>query len=175
MAIAFPFSPSTDILWNLLPYSSTDFPTLLSATNEGFKLLWTWCFSPTFLFTCGTAPVTQPGTTWIHKRTKIPNLFMYLWHPVCTLKWLHTARRTLIIEPAKLHVVAVPVKTAMCSKFYFTREWKNFTKVLFFVYIAVLTTHCYFISYFRTMIMHQFSNNKNQSTINWCWNIRSTV
>ena len=42
--------------------------TLLSATKWGFKELWTWCFSPYFPCTSGTAPVTQPGTTVIHNR-----------------------------------------------------------------------------------------------------------
>ena len=41
---------------------------LLSATKEGFKALWTWCFSPSFPCTSGAAPVTQPGTTRYHNR-----------------------------------------------------------------------------------------------------------
>ena len=40
------------------------FPTLLSATKEEFKALWTFCFP----CISGAAPVTQPGTTRIHNR-----------------------------------------------------------------------------------------------------------
>ena len=36
-------------------------PTVLSVTKDGFKALWTWCFSPFFPCTSGAAPVTQPG------------------------------------------------------------------------------------------------------------------
>ena len=43
-------------------------PTLLSATKEGFKALWTCIFSPSFPCTSDAAPVTQPGTTRIHNR-----------------------------------------------------------------------------------------------------------
>jgi hypothetical protein len=37
-------------------------PTLLSATNEGFKALWPWCFSQSFPCKSGAAVVTHPGT-----------------------------------------------------------------------------------------------------------------
>ena len=57
----FNFSLCTDILWNLLPYLSTHFPTLLSETKEGFKALWTWCFSSSFLCTSVAAPITRQG------------------------------------------------------------------------------------------------------------------
>ena len=43
-------------------------PPLLSATKDGFKALWTWCFSPSFPCTSGDEPVTQPGTTRIYNR-----------------------------------------------------------------------------------------------------------
>ena len=49
-------------------------PNLLSATKEGFKALWMWCFLCTF----GAAPVTQPGTTGIHNREPKYRTFSYL-------------------------------------------------------------------------------------------------
>ena len=60
LRLPFTFSPSTDILWNLLPSPVYWLSTLLSATNGGSKALWTWCFSPPFPCTSGAAPVTQP-------------------------------------------------------------------------------------------------------------------
>ena len=37
MAIVFYFSPSTDILWNLLPYPSTDFPLYSQQQKRDLK------------------------------------------------------------------------------------------------------------------------------------------
>jgi hypothetical protein len=51
-------------------------PTLVSATKEGFKALWPWCFSPSFPCTSGAAPVTQPGTTRIHNGGPSFHVFM---------------------------------------------------------------------------------------------------
>ena len=79
--------------------------TQFSATKEGFKALWTWCFLPSFRCTSSAAPVTHPGTTRIHKR--VPK-YRSIWciydilnsfcrHPVCTLKKPRTVRRTPII------------------------------------------------------------------------------
>jgi hypothetical protein len=47
-------------------YDPSRLPTVLSATKEGFKALWPWCFSQSFPCTSGTTPVTQPGTAQIH-------------------------------------------------------------------------------------------------------------
>ena len=67
MAIAFHFSPSTDIT-KLITLPIYRLPTLLSVTKEGLNVLWTWCFSPSFPCTSSAEPVTQPGTTRIHNR-----------------------------------------------------------------------------------------------------------
>ena len=59
------------LYWYFMKFNSLSiyrFPTLLSAIKEGFKVLWTWCFSPFFPCTFGAAPVTQPGTTRIQNR-----------------------------------------------------------------------------------------------------------
>ena len=43
-------------------------PTLLSGTKEVFEALSMWCFSPSFPYTSGDAPVTQPETIRIHNK-----------------------------------------------------------------------------------------------------------
>ena len=79
MAVAFHFSPSTDV-WNLLPYPSTDSPRYSQQQKEeGFKTLKTWCFPSSFLYTSGAAPVTQPGTTRIHNRGPKYRTFSYIY------------------------------------------------------------------------------------------------
>ena len=64
MAIAFHFFSQ---YWKFIKFITLPiyrFPTLLSATKEAFKALWTWYFP----CTSGAAPVTQSGTTRIHNR-----------------------------------------------------------------------------------------------------------
>ena len=59
-------SLSLPLYWHFMKFITLPIyrlPTLLLATKEGFKALWTWCFSPYFPCTSDAAPVTQPGTT----------------------------------------------------------------------------------------------------------------
>ena len=48
----------------LLTFYEIAYPARLP-TSQATKS-WTWCFSPYFPCTSGTAPVTQPGTTRVH-------------------------------------------------------------------------------------------------------------
>jgi hypothetical protein len=70
MAIAFHFFSQ---YWHFIKFITLPnyrLPTLLSATKEGFKALWPWCFLPPFPCTSGAAPVTQPGTTRVDQSTE---------------------------------------------------------------------------------------------------------
>ena len=96
-------------------------PTLLTATKEGFKALWTWCFSPSFICPSGAAPVTQPGTTQFltedqstepfHVCLFIPFLIVL---PTLSLhiKMVRTVRRIPVIERTKLHMSILVLKYA---------------------------------------------------------------
>ena len=58
MGITFDFFSQN---WHFMKFITLPFyrlPTLLSATKEGFKALWTWCFSPSFPCTFGAVPIT---------------------------------------------------------------------------------------------------------------------
>ena len=68
MAISFHFFSQ---YWHFMKFITLPIyclPTLLSATKQGFKTLYTWCFSPCLPCTSCAALVTQPGTTRIHNR-----------------------------------------------------------------------------------------------------------
>ena len=60
---SFTFSPSTDILWNLLPYPSTEFPLYSQQQKRDIKH-----DKRVFPWTSDAAPVTQRATSRIHIR-----------------------------------------------------------------------------------------------------------
>ena len=81
-------------------------PTLFSATKEGFKALWTWCFSPSFLCTCLAVPVIRSLTTRINNRGPKYRTFSHIYdilnsfantqsaHWNGHIRWSYTNNRT---------------------------------------------------------------------------------
>ena len=75
MAIAFHFSPSTDILWNLLPYPSTEFP--LYSQQQKINVMFLSIFS-LHIWRPACNPARYHPNSYL--RIKVLNLLMYLWH-----------------------------------------------------------------------------------------------
>ena len=109
--------------WHFMKFNSLPIyrhPTLLSATKEGFGALSVWCFSPSFPCTSGSAPVTQPETTWIHNRG--PKYRTFSWindilNSFADSQSAHWNGHVLyvvhpIIERAKLHISILVLKYA---------------------------------------------------------------
>ena len=109
MTIAFHSPPNTSILWNLLPYPSTDFP-LYSQQQKRDSKHYELVFLAIFPCTSGITPVAQLVATriqngepkyWTFSCTVFMTFLIVLPTQACTLKWSCTVRRTSIIGRAK--------------------------------------------------------------------------
>ena len=100
--------------------------TLLSATKERFKALWTWCFSSSFPFTSGAAPVTQPGTTRTHNRGTKFRTFSCIYD---ILNSFSDIQSVAIIERAKMLCSFPKLSVTSPTSQFFLQPFRRFTYV----------------------------------------------